>query len=231
MDLDRVDAGAGVLGAVLGFVGSSLVFSTLPREDDPVEKYLSFVVDKRGQILAGVVMFAISTGLLLWWANALRHRLATAGDRALPDLVLAAAVLALGCTFVGLMPVAALAWRGPAGLDGNVVRLLVDMLSVLFAVLSAVPFFLLAFAASLSMLRTRLFPAWAAWLGMVAAVVNGIFVFSLFAKKGLLSPYSPVGFLGAVLFFVWVAASGVLMLQGDERVAAVGASTAQPAVP
>jgi hypothetical protein len=69
MDLERVDAGAGLLGAVLGFVGSTLVFSTLPREDAPVEKYLSFVVDKRGQILAGVMMFAVATGLLLWWAN------------------------------------------------------------------------------------------------------------------------------------------------------------------
>jgi hypothetical protein len=66
---------------------------------------------------------------------------------------------------------------------------------------------------------------------MVAAVLNGVFVFSLVGKRGVLSPYSPVGFLGAVLFFVWIAAISVLMLQGAQRPAAVTAATAQPAMP
>lgn len=232
MDGDRLDAGAGLVGAVLGFVGSGIVFSALPKVDDPVEKYVSVLVDKRGQILAGVVLFALATGFLLWWANGLRHELAAAGDagRRLGDLVLAAAVLALGCTFAGLMPVATVAWRGPAGLDPNLVRLLVDMLGVLFSVLSAVPFFLLAFAASRAMLLTGRFPAWTAWLGMAAAVANGLPVFGLFARTGVLSPYSPFGFIGALLFFAWIGASSLLMMRGAEGAAPRARTTAQPAV-
>jgi hypothetical protein len=130
-----------------------------------------------------------------------------------------------------MTPVAAVAWRGPGALDAGVVRLLVDMLSVLFAVFSAVPFFVLILAAALAMLRTRLFPVWTAWLGMAAAVVNGAFVFSLFSREGALSPYSPVGFVGAVLMFVWIAASSVLMMLGAEKHAPLATATAQPAMP
>lgn len=219
MDAERLDAGTGLIGAVLGFVGSTMVFSALPRPDDPVDKYVSVVTDSRGQILAGVVMWSVAVGLLLWWAAALKRHLAAAGEagRRLADLVLAATVLALGCTFAGLMPIAAVAWRGPSGLSPEFVRLVVDMLSILFSVLSAVPFFVLVFSASLAVLRTGRFPAWTAWLGVAAAVANAIFVFSLVSRKGAFSPYSPLGFVGAVLLFAWIGATSVLMMRPSGR--------------
>lgn len=218
MQSARLESGTGLAGAVLGFVGTGMIFSTLPKVDAPAEKYVSFVVDKRGQILAGFVMWAIATGLLLWWAAVLRDRLsADAASRRLPDLFLAGVVLALGTTFVGITPLAAVAWRGPGALGPDVVRLLVDVLSVLFAVFSAVPFFVFVLAATLSIRRTRIFPDWVAWLGLAAAVVNGVFVFSLFARTGPLSPYSPLGFFGALLLFGWVGVTSVLMLRGAEH--------------
>jgi hypothetical protein len=219
MQSARLEAGTGLAGALVGFVGTGMIFSTLPKVDDPAEKYLSFVVDKRGQILTGFVMWAIATGLLLWWAAVLRDRLST-DDRAgrrLPDLILAGVVLALGTTFVGITPLAAVAWRGPGALGPDVVRLLVDVLSVLFAVFSAVPFFVFVLAATISIRRTRIFPDWVAWLGLAAAVVNGVFVLSLFARTGLFSPYSPLGFFGALLLFGWVGVTSVLMMRGAEH--------------
>lgn len=208
------DAITGVLGAGLSFVGSFLIFSALPKVDAPAAEYVSFVDERRGRILLALVALSVAVGLLVWWAAALRQRLLAmggAGDH-LPDLVLAGAVLALGSGFAGFTPLAAVAWRGPEGLDANVVRLLVDMLPVLFTVFSAVPFFVFVLPAALAMRRTRLVPAWIAWLGVAAAVANGAFVFALFSRGGAFSPYSPLGLVAAVLLFAWIIASSVVMM-------------------
>lgn len=212
MNSQRLHSGAGVAGAVLSFSASLLVFSSLPKADGPVEAYVDFVIDKRPQILAGLVVFCIAVGLLVWWAATLRSQLADAGGGPLADLVLAGAVLAFGSGFAGFTPLAAVAWRGPGTVDANVVRLLVDMLALLFTVLSAVPFFLFILAASLAMRRTGLFAPWLVWFGVASAAVNGVFVFALFSRDGVLSPYSAIGVMAAVMLFGWIAVTSAAMV-------------------
>jgi hypothetical protein len=179
---------------------------------DPLRDYVSFVRDDRGTIVTGVVVFLLGAGFLLWWLAWLRSTLATdARNSRWADAAFAGGITAFGVTFLALAPLTTVAWRGPGGLDPALVRFLVDIAQVAFGVIAAIPFTVLIVAASAALVRSGLGPPWLAWLGWITAIVNAIPVFGLGARSGALAPYGAIGLPGAILFFVWVIATSVLL--------------------
>jgi hypothetical protein len=67
------------------------------------------------------------------------------------------------------------------------------------------------------MFRHPAFPVWLGWLGLLAALLNGILVFGLSARTGVFSPYSVLGLPGGILLFLWVIATSVVMLRQPAR--------------
>ena len=65
---------------------------------------------------------------------------------------------------------------------------------------------------SLAILQTNVAPRWVAWLGVAAAILGGLLT--------LLAPASEVfeliNFLGAIGFWVWVLAMGVVLWRAPE---------------
>lgn len=110
-----------------------------------------------------------------------------------------------------------MAWRGPGAIDPETVRFVVDIQAVVFSALAAVPFAVFIAAGSVAMLRTSSFPAWLAWFGLLAGVINLVPLFTVSAHTGFVSPYGSLGFIGAVVFFAWIIATSVVMARGIDR--------------
>jgi hypothetical protein len=174
--MDRLAGVAGIVGVLVSFIGTGMFFGRLPEPDDAVEEFVKIFVDDRGTILAGTVLFAVGVGLITFWGAALRDQLRR-GESYTDRLVAVfygGLLMAFAIALASFGPVAAMAWRGPGSLDPQLSRLVLDSQTLVFNVVSAVPFVLFIGAASLAMLRNAAFPRWLGWLGVLAALVTAV---------------------------------------------------------
>lgn len=210
---NRLEPLTGVVGSLLAFVGTGLYFADLPKADDPASDFVKYIVDNRESILTGTVLFMFGGGFLLWWLGTLRATLSSGDARTArwATISLLGGAVGFATVFVGGSTFTTLAWRGPDGLSPELVRVVIDSLQVGFGVMSAIPFTVMILAATLAMGRHTAFPTWLVWVGVAAAVLNGLGVFFVCARTGVFSPYSMLGFPGAVLFFGWVICASVIM--------------------
>ncbi|GAA2899216.1 hypothetical protein GCM10010517_64730 [Streptosporangium fragile] len=215
---------AGVGALVFAIVGR-LVMGGTPRIADPATTISGYLLEYRTQILAGALLYAVSTVLLLWFGVALAtafRRADEAGDA--PAMVLAGYVLIAGIGFVAISVLAGMATAFTANPALLAIAAgpytVLAVMGTIAGIAVAVPFG----ASAVAIMRTRVFPRWMAWFALLVAVLNVLAAFTVGIREGVLAPDGLlVGYLPGVLTALWVLAASGLLIREHLPVRAAGA--------
>ncbi|MDO8363914.1 MAG: DUF4386 family protein [Actinomycetota bacterium] len=185
----------GVLFVVLNVIGS-IAMGSPPASDDPNEKILNWFVDKESGIKLALFLGGVSVIMLLWWFGSLWRRMATAeGGRHRLSVVALAGLVGSGVAWMTSAAIqAAVAFRSA---DLGEAAGFFYMLSI--TMMTVAGFFVATHLLAINALaiRTKMFAAWTAYLGLLAAA--GFVVSTL----GALSESGAFMVIGMISFLVW----------------------------
>jgi hypothetical protein len=211
--------GVAALGvAVLYFVSVAVgSLASLPGTDASPVRVLAFFVGHRDGLLAAVVLNGIAWCVFMPVVFVgLRLRITGEGSAA-ASMALAGALVESALVGV-LLVFAALAAFDAPDLSPQLARLLADGFALATSA-SAWPTVLCAVAMAVAIRRSRVLPAYTAYLGLAVAALHCVAGVGL-ARAGALSP-AGIAVVAPPSFAVWMAAIGVSMLRrGPELVAA-----------
>ncbi|HZQ58622.1 MAG TPA: hypothetical protein VFA84_11320 [Acidimicrobiales bacterium] len=162
----------------LGFIVLTLVATFLypqqPRVDSAPAVTLKWVHDHHTGIKTGMVLGLFGAALLFWFVGHLRHVL---HDERLSPIVFGSGIGLAVVSALAAVPLGLLAFMDAQGgiTSPDVVRLLGDLTTVLYAVATAVTMVFL-FALGLAISQKELASPWLAWVSLLGAVLNGIAV-------------------------------------------------------
>jgi hypothetical protein len=207
----RLGAGAGAAGAVV-YVVSAFTAGNPLKPDASVSKIVAHLSDKRGALLAGVLLAVIGVGLLLWFLSYLRVFLAQLeGGRApLAGVTMASWVTLLVIVVAGATPLTAVIWRG-AGVNPQIASFAFDVSNLSLYSLSAPAATLSVLAPIVVIWRSGALPRWLVVLGSIEIVVNVAELAGLFIRTGS-NAAGYVWGVGPFVWVAWVAAVSVAML-------------------
>jgi hypothetical protein len=210
----QLTAAAGILLAVF-FAVALLLPGTPPKADDSVQEITKFLIDKRGALLAGDVLLGLGGLAFLVFAGGVRRYLAAAGRDAagLAASAFGGAVAGIVLILCGAAVTNGIAFEA-ASAGGDLVRAFFDTVTALFA-LSGFAFFVFLAAASWAGARAGVFPAWLAWLGGLAALLQVLGGITLFAKSGFFAGGGAITFIAPVVSTLWILAVSVLLFRAS----------------
>jgi hypothetical protein len=208
----RLGAGAGAAGAVV-YVVSALTAGSPLKPDASVSKIVAHLSDKRGALLAGVLLAVIGVGLLLWFLSYLRVFLAQLeGGRApLAGVTMASWVTLLVIVVAGATPLTAVIWRGAGGVNPQIASFAFDVSNLSLYSLSAPAATLSVLAPIVVIWRSGALPRWLVVFGSIEIVVNVAELAGLFIRTGS-NAAGYVWGVGPFVWVAWVAAVSVAML-------------------
>jgi hypothetical protein len=185
-----------------------------PKADDPATEFTSFLVDKRGAILAGTVLIGLGAAALLLFFSALRGLLDVGGrGSGLARVSFAAGVVTATINLIGTAVFAGGAFE-VAGLGDDVLnRALLDTATEIFA-MAGFPVALFFFAAAASASMSGALPRWAVPTGYVVGALQLVSTIAIFASSGFFAAggaFAPLAFLIAA---IWIIAVSVVMMRG-----------------
>lgn len=201
------------LASILCAAGAEVFERGAIRATASPDRIAAYYTDHHQALRLQGLLFLLSSGFALWFFPTLTHHLARAeGDRGrVAGIALAAAVASIGVTFVAVC--------GQLGLatayrhSGQPV--LLATVNALFAA-ACVPNAVMLSAVAVVLLRTRVFPAWMAWLSVAAALTQLAPVLGVVAQSGpLASGGWASAFLPYPLYTVWVIAAAVLLIRAS----------------
>lgn len=214
-------------GAASGFAviligAAATVFERGPvSADDPAASVAAYFADNADALRAQSLLFVLGTGALLWFLGSLRGFLSEAEGG---SARLSAVAFGAGVAWVALSLVAQAFQIGVAGTPGGEVPpALITTMDASFIV-AGLPLAVMLVACAVVSLRTKVFPAWLAWLSMAAAAAQvasllGIVVQSgPLALDGWFTLYAPYP-----LLVVWLAVTSAVMVVRIGRPAATNA--------
>jgi hypothetical protein len=204
---DRLAAGGGVVGVVL-FVIAGIIYGTPPDADASATSVVDFFQDNRDQVLWAIFLQGLGVLAILWFIAALVTTMRDVGEPRLAVAAFGAYVLGFSIGAAGAMALAGAAFGVAESADpGSVAALyhvgrICDTFSgLLIAGLPA--------AVAGTAFRTKLFPAWWAWLSALFALW-GVVGATAFATDGFWSP-DGAGFVGFIAFMVWTLVTSILL--------------------
>ena len=209
---DRLAAATGIVFVVLQ-VATVFAQGDSPDLDDPVREIREFLVDDGGRILAAAMLNAFSAFFFLWFLGSVRSYLRAGDDQGgrLTSIAFGAGLVTIALAVAASMPIAGLAWDDAAArADAGLIRVGWNLSFLAFIPIGASA---AAFTLAIAVigLRSRLLPAWLAWLGVVATVAGLLSVFALITDD----PESVLGFLGFVSFvlsMIFILALSIVMV-------------------
>jgi hypothetical protein len=222
----RMGAASGAAGAAVYIVSAFTAGSPL-KPDASASEIVAHLSDKRGALLAGVLLALIGVGLLLWFLSYLRAFLAQIeGGRApLAGVTMASWVTLLVIVVAGATPLAAVIWRGAGGVNPQIAIFAFDASNLSLYSLSAPAAILSVLAPIVVIWRSGALPRWLVLLGSIEIVVNVVELAGLFARTGS-NAAGYVWGIGPFIWIIWVAAVSVAMLVKPLRSDAGLATTA-----
>ncbi len=208
---------AGIAGVVLFVVGSGLQ-GAAPMPDEPAADVRQWYVDNQSAFLTGnlIVSIGVILGLLPFFAH-LRGVLAKAegGEATWSRIVFLSSILFIFMGGVASTFLSALAADAAALEDDSVVLALQYLSYSMFAFVpfTLVPFFL---GVSVVTLRTGVFPAWVAWLSLLA---GGLGVVSIGGTLDVteVGVFSILGYLSLLGLGLVVLAMSFSILRSKEE--------------
>jgi len=215
MKWERYGALGGILFVVL-VIASIAVAGSNPQASDSAAKILKSFQDHQDSIKVGAFLGALATVPILWWAGSLWARMRRA-ENGQPRLALIA-VLAL--VFAGASQ------AGSGVINATVALVLKDVgaseakfffiLSQGLGAASSVGLATLVLAVSALAFRTRVFPVWLAWVGVLDAI---LFLVGSYSIATTSSGIGGVGFASFILWAIWIIILSVIMFRAKEATA------------
>jgi Domain of unknown function (DUF4386) len=214
---ERYAALGGILFVVLLFAGMAVSGSS-PKTSDSAAKILKYFHDNKDGIKVGAFLSLLASVPILCWGGSLWARLRRAEGGA-PRLAL---VAVLGLVLGGAANLASQAVSATVALElKDVGATEAKFFFVLSQTLRSATTFgnaVLVLATSVVVLRTRVFPTWLAWVGVldgIAFLVGGYSVAT--TSDGI----NTVGFAAFIVWAIWLIATSVIMFRAKEPVPAV----------
>jgi hypothetical protein len=176
--LERWAPVAGIVFVVLMVVGSMLI-DDVPAPDAPTREITGYLADSANHTrnIVGAYLWVIGSLTFLWFLVRLRNdiRRAEGGTSPLSTLAFGAGVAFAAVWTVSAAAFAALpyaiALRHAPITDTDLVRVLPAMGRLLLLHGGGFAGLLVLLASSAAILKTRVYPRWLGWLGLVAAIV------------------------------------------------------------
>jgi hypothetical protein len=214
VNYQRIGGAAGIAAMVLLTVGFALPGAP-PKADDSLQEVTSFLVDKRGSLLAGNFLIGLGSAVFLVWLSALRSRLEAGGrEEVLPRAFFGAGVVAVGMNFVAAAVSAGTVFEAAGLGDETLNRALFDVSVDIFTIAGFVLTILFA-AAALSAAGTGALPRWTVSTGLVVAALQLVSAVGIFASSGFFATGGAFAFIAFVPVVAWIVAVGVVMLRGN----------------
>ena len=206
---ERYGALGGIFFVVLVIVSIAVTGST-PKASDSAAKILKSFQDHKDGIKIGAFIGGLAAVPLLWWAGSLYARLRRA-EGGQPRLAL---IAVLGLVVGGAGQV------GMSAIDSTVVLTLKTVganeakfffvLGQGFADAALVGLAVLTLAVSVLAFRTRVFPIWLAWIGIVDAIA---FIVATYAVATTDDAIAGVGFAANIIWAIWIIATSAMMFR------------------
>jgi hypothetical protein len=217
----RLGGIAGIVAMVLLVVGF-LLPGAPPKADDPATEFTSFLVDKRGALLAGTCLVGLGATSLLVFFSALRGLL-DGGGRAtgFARETYAAGVVTVTINLIGTAILAGAAFE-VGGLGDDVLnRALLDTAAEVFT-MAGFPVALFFFASAAAASASAALPRWAVLTAYGVGVAQLVSTVAIFAGSGFFAAggaFAPLAFLIAA---AWIIAVSVVMIRGASSAATTG---------
>jgi hypothetical protein len=208
---------SGIVFVVLMVVGSMLL-GDIPSPDASEEEIVDYLADGANHTrnIIGAYLWVVGALAFLWFLTRLRSDLGRAegGTSAISNLVFGAGV---AFAAVWMVCAATYAWvpyaielRDTPVTDPDLVWVLPSMGRLLLLLGCGFAGLLVLLAASVVIFRTRVFPRWLGWLGIVAAIVL---------------PFDVI-YVNIFPFWGWVFVASIVMLVRREKTATAETATA-----
>ena len=218
----RYAALGGVLFVVCNIVGAAMTGEP-PAPDDSVAKITEYLNDKGSALQAAQALAGVGSVGLLWWFGSLWRRMSDAENgRHRLSIVSLGGLLLSGTLFLASGAVSAAASVRVEDLGDNAATFWV--LSGIFLAGSGFGLTVHLGATSVLALRTRLFPAWIAYLGLAAAV--GFLVAGITGTTTDAMGPMVIGLFSFLAWSVWILAVSFTMWRTPEPAGAGDAVTA-----
>ena len=208
-------ASATGIGFVAALVAAYAIAPRPPKLSDPAITVADYFTHNQSSVLAGTVLAAGVGGvMLLWWLGSLRLFLRRRGSDAgrLSAVAFGSGLVAL----VILMQIFAIRAALAFGLSGTVdPSVSKGLYSVAYTVdaLNVFPIGALLVAASISALRSRAFPAWLAWFGLLVGAARWVTGLDVVLKESVLGDEGAIGFVVFLGVMVWIVAASIVMVR------------------
>jgi hypothetical protein len=221
----RIGPVAGLAGLACYTAGS---LTALPGPAAATTTVTARLAAGHGSVLAGVALMFLALPFLLVFLGFLAELLARAEGRPwLLTFLSAGAWLVLFVLIAaGLIPLAAVAWRGAAATPPGIVRLAIDIANLSQYALSAPVAAASELAPAIVIWRSRALPRWLAGLALLGVAASVAELAGLAATRGTDAGGYAAG-AGPVLWVLWAAALAVTSLAAKPR--AAGPVTGAPA--
>ncbi|HME02838.1 MAG TPA: hypothetical protein VKG38_07365 [Solirubrobacteraceae bacterium] len=211
----------GVSALVVYVAALAVTPTNAPNSKSTGVRIAHYAAAHRHHLLAGDLLAALGLALLVLFAAALYRmiRRAEGEDGWLAVGSLASILAGAGIFGVGTVLLTTAAYRPAA--DPHVLRALWDAGWIAYnsAGFAFAAWIALVAAATLAL---RVLPAWTAWLGLLAALVNFAGAFALAKGTGAFSPQGSFAFVVGVVTFVWVIAVSLAAWQSGRPAAGAG---------
>jgi hypothetical protein len=204
---DRLAAAGGIVGIVL-FVIAAFVMGSPPDADASATSVLEFFQDKREHVLWAIFLQGLGVLAILWFVAALVTSIRDAGEPRLAVAGFGAYVLGFAIGAAGAMALAGAAFGAAESADPGSVAALYHV-GRICDTFSALLFAGLPLAVAAATLRTRLFPAWWAWVSF-AFIAWSVVGATAFSRDGFWSP-DGAGMVSYIAFMLWVLGTSILL--------------------
>lgn len=178
----------------------------------------SFLTENHSAVLGQSLLFAVSSGFLLWFLGSLRTHLRRAepGDGRVSMIAFTAGTVGAGVTLLALGPQIALTLPGRGWIEPVTAAMAVDLGYVMLA-LANLPMAVMYAAVAVVSLRDRAFPAWLGWVSALSGACGAGLVLALIDPTGPLAPQGWLSYTFYLVPVIWLAAAPTVMLLDASR--------------
>jgi hypothetical protein len=208
---ERYGALGGILFVVLVIVSIAVMGST-PKASDSASKILKSFQDHKDEIKIGSFIGGLAAVPVLWWAGSLYARMRRAEDGHTRLALIAVLGLVLGgAGQIGMSAIYSTVALMLKTVGANEAKFFY-VLGQGFADAALIGLAVLTLAVSVLAFRTRVFPIWLAWVGVLNAI---LFIVASYAVATTDDAITGVGFAAFIVWAIWIIVTSIIMFRSD----------------